>query len=319
MTGRPSVLAEEHCSVPLPVSFSEQSLEDVNLVNDLRRSSVASTASFVSHNHLFVGSRSLSDTDSGKTSPPHGVAEANEDSYFKAAVQLCIVTQRITESLYTVGTKIRSHNDLHQDIIQLGRRLDDWLMKLPRHLHFQTHPHGSTTSQDPFLRERTMLAFQFCSAKILLTRPCLSSFTVSAKHAEETAIPVDFTQRMAGVCVETAKTVVGLLPDQPQPHFLYEFGPWWTAVHSLMQALAVLLLALSCSSEAQQHSVVLAGYCLKIVRWLHCLDDPLADRACRVAVHCLGVITHRLSLPLPNELFMGIALPISSTKYDLKP
>jgi hypothetical protein len=223
-----------------------------------------------------------------------------------------MVTQSIIALLYTAGTRVRSPYELHQDIVQLGQRLDDWLMKLPRDLNFQTHAHGSMALQDPLLRERRLLAFQFYSARILLTRPCLSSFEGSAKHAEETTIPADFTQRMAGTCVETTKAVVDLLPDQPQPRFLYEYGPWWTIVHNLMQALAVLLLALSYSSRSPHSNAVLAGYCRKIIHWLRSLDDPLANRAYRLALGCFEVIAKRLSLLIPDELFMGSVPPVPS-------
>ena len=250
MTGRPSMIVEQCCSVPLPAPFSEQQiLNNAHLMDDLRRSAVASTASPLARGRSFVDSHSSSDTDLGKAAPHFDVAEASADSYFRAVVQLSIVTQSITASLYTAGTKVRSPDELHQDIVQLGQRLDDWLTKLPRDLNFQTHLDGSMALQDPFLRERRLLTFQFYSAKILLTRPCLGNLEESAKHAE-TTIPVDFSRRMADICIETAKAVVDLLPNQPQPRFLYEYGPWWTMVHNLMQALAVLLLALSYSSKS---------------------------------------------------------------------
>jgi hypothetical protein len=102
---------------------------------------------------------------------------------------------------------------------------------------------------------------------------------------------------MAIACVEAAKTEVDMLPDQPQPHFVYEFGPCWMLVHHLMQALAVLLLALSCSSTVHQNNEVLAGYCNKIIRWLRAMDDSQAERAHQVAVSCYDIVAVRLSLP----------------------
>jgi hypothetical protein len=319
MTGRPSMIVEQCCSVPLPAPFSEQQiLENAHLVDDLRGSAVASTASPLARSRSFVDSHFSSDSDLGKAAPHLDLAEANAGSYFRAVVQLCTITQSITASLYTARTKVRSPDELHQDIVQLGQRLDDWLTKLPRDLNFQTHPDGSMALQDPFLRERRLLTFQFYSATILLTRPCLSSFEGSAKHAEETTIPADFTQRMAGTCVETAKAVVDLLPDQPQPRFLYEYGPWWTIVHNLMQALAVLLLALSYSSKSPQGNAVLAEYCQKTIRWLCSLNDPLANRAYRVALGCFEVTAKRLSLPIPDELFMGNASPVPSGDRSLE-
>ena len=313
------MIVEQCCSVPLPAPFSEQQiLKNAHLLDDLRVSAVSSTASPLVRGRPSVGSHSSSDTDSENAAPHFDVAEANAGSYFRAVVQLSMVTQSIMASLYTAGTRVRSPDELHQDIVQLNQRLDDWLTKLPRNLNFQTYSNGSMASQDSFLRERTLLTFQFCSAKILLTRPCLGSFEESAKHAEETTIPLDFAQRMAVICVETAKAVVDLLPDQPQLLFLYEYGPWWTVVHNLMQALSVLLFALSYSSRSPQGNAVLAGYCRTIIRWLCSLDDPLANRASRVALSCFEVIAKRLALSVSDELFMGSVPPIPSGDRSLE-
>lgn len=306
MTGRPSGIGEQFCSVPLPQSLpGQRRIKDTDVVKDFRMSSVASAGSPAAHSDPFFGSRSISNTGSGLGYSSLDVTKANIGSYFRAVVSLYGIIQGIIVSLYSAEAKIRSSDELHQEIVQLDRRLDDWHTKLPIHLDFQIPCYGLTAPRDSFFRERTSLILQFCSAKILLTRPYLSSFMGLVKHTEGKTIPVDFTQRMADTCVETAKAVVDLLPGEPQPRFLYECGSWWTAVHSLMQALAVLLLALHYSSGLSESNIVLSRYCWKIIRWLHSLDSTLADRAYRVAVHCFKVIAERLELPVSGELIIG--------------
>ena len=298
ITGRPSAIAELDCSVPLPAPYSEQQiLDDVNLVNNLRRSSLAPTASPTAHVHPLLGPRSLSQANPADASLRSIVPEANSGSYFKATVQLTTITQSILTSLYTAGTKIRSPDDLQHGILQLGQRLDDWVAKLPLEFSFHTHRPGWSTSQMPFHRERTLLTFQFCSAKILLTRPCMSSLKGVGKQAPT----ADFARRMASMCVNSAKAVVDILPDLPQPRFLYEFGPWWTMVHSLTQASAIFLLTLSYSSRASQDNVSLATYCRKVINWLRSIDDPLAERAYRVVLSCFEIVARRLLLPSIKE------------------
>jgi hypothetical protein len=85
-----------------------------------------------------------------------------------------------------------------------------------------------------------------------------------------------------------------------------------------MQALAVLLLALSYSSGALQDNAFIAGCCQKIIRWLRSLDDPLANRAYRVALYCFAVVSNRLSLPISGELFMGSVPPVPSGDRSLE-
>lgn len=294
MIGRPSAIDELDCSVPLPAPYSEQQiLEDINLVNNLRRSSLAPTASPTALIHPLLGPRSLSQANFADASARSVAPEANSGSYFKATVELTTIMQGILKSLYTAGKRIRSPDELQQGILQLGQRLDDWVVNLPFEFSFHTHRPAWSASQTPFHRERTLLTFQFCSAKILLTRPCLSSL----RGVEKKATTTDFSRRMADVCVNSAKAVVDALPDQPQPRFLHEFGPWWTAVHNLTQASAVFLLTLSYTSGASQDSLSLATYCRKIISWLHSIDDSLAERAYRVVLSCFEIVAKRLSLP----------------------
>jgi hypothetical protein len=314
VTGRPSVIVDSCCSVPLPVPFSEQQMsENINIVDTLRRSSVASVASSVTLGRPQTATCPMSGGNSGRPSPNFGVAEANSGSYFKAVVQLCIISQSILASLYSAGTTTRTPGDLQQDIHQIRQQLDDWVAQLPVNFNFQAPFNNVTASDNITFRQRTMLAFQYCSAKILLTRLCLNGLGKSDKEHKDGASPASFVQNMAGVCVETAKMEVDLLPDQPQPHFLYEFGPWWILVHHLMQALAVFLLALSYSPTICRNNMVLAGYCIKIIRWLDAMEDSQAERAHQVAVGCYDIIAARLSLP-GHRMWKENSMPVSDIR-----
>ncbi|OAG07114.1 uncharacterized protein CC84DRAFT_1117220 [Paraphaeosphaeria sporulosa] len=314
ITGRPSAVVDSHCSVPLPVPFSEQQiLENINIVDSLRRSSVTAISP-IAHSHSFSEPHPTSGGHSSRSPPYFGLADANSGSYFKAVVQLCTISQSILTSLYSAGTMVRSPSDLQQDILQIGKRIDDWAANLPVNFNFQTPFENLTTPDNSTFRQRTMLAFQLCSAKILLTRPCLNSLAKSDGENKEGS-SASFLRRMAIACVEAAKMEVDLLPDQPQPRFVYEFGPWWILVHHLMQALAVFLLALSYSSTMHQNNEVLAGYCAKIIRWLRAMGDSQAERAHQVAVGCYDVIAVRLSLP-STKLWIDPQVPDSGIRQD---
>jgi hypothetical protein len=319
VTGRPSVIVDSCCSVPLPVPFSEQQMsENINIVDTLRRSSVVSIASSVTLGRPLSETRPMSGGNSGRLPPNFGVAEANSGSYFKAVVQLCIISQSILASLYSAGTTTRPSGDLQQDIHQIRQRIDDWVAQLPVTFNFQAPFNNVTTSDNTAFRQRTMLAFQYCSAKILLTRPCLNGLGKLDKEHKAGASPASFLRNMADVCVETAKMEVDLLPDQPQPHFLYEFGPWWILVHHLMQALAVFLLALSHSPTIHRNNMVLAGYCMKIIRWLDAMEGSQAERAHQVAVGCYDIVAARLSLP-GTKMWKHSPIAVSDIRQDDAP
>jgi hypothetical protein len=233
ITSRPSVIVDSCCSVTLPVPFSEQQIsENVNIVDMLRGASVASAVSPIAHSHSLSEPRPMSGGNASRSPLSFGVADANSGSYFKAVVQLCIISQSILTSLYSVGTMFRSLDDLQKDVVQISKRIDDWAVKLPINFNFQAPSNNVTPSDKVAFRQRTVSAFQFCSAKILLTLPFLNGLGKLDKDYRDVAPSSCFIRRMAGICGGSAKMKVDLLPDQPQPRFVYEFGPWWVCASS---------------------------------------------------------------------------------------
>ncbi|KAK7177770.1 hypothetical protein PSPO01_16178, partial [Paraphaeosphaeria sporulosa] len=103
------------------------------------------------------------------TGRPKDINIVHSGSYFRAVVQLNTISQSILTSLYSAGSTIRSLGDLQKDAVQIGTRIDDWVVKLPINLYFQAPANNVATSDKVAFRQRTMLAFQFWSAKILLT------------------------------------------------------------------------------------------------------------------------------------------------------
>jgi hypothetical protein len=37
---------------------------------------------------------------------------------------------------------------------------------------------------------------------------------------------------MAEACVEAAREVTELFADEPDPHYIYSMGPWWSIAHA---------------------------------------------------------------------------------------
>lgn len=313
ITGRPSVVVDSCCSVPLPMPLSEDQISgESSAVNRMRRPSSSSTTSSATTSPTFASPRSASWTDFPQTPMGFGAVEANSGAYFKATVQMGIITQSILSSLYTAGTMIRSASEIQRDIIQLGRRLDEWATSLPAEFNFQIRRSGVSTPSRAFFRERTLLGFQFCSARVLLTRPCLGGLWLPGKDGKDATVPISFFRNMAVICVDAAKMEIDFLPDQPNPLFVYEYGPWWNIVHHVMQAFTSFLLALSYSQLAPPDSHVLAGYAKKSIRWLRSMNDPLAARAYRVAFKSLELVANRLSLDV-SDLWREHSLAFPNT------
>jgi hypothetical protein len=290
ITGRPSVIVSSTCSVTLPMPESEEQIEMAN-VNSRRSGALTRVSTMPAP--AYMGSQAMSGVE-----VPHGSIDAtrgnaNSGSYFRAVVQMTNITQVTLSSLYSAEPQ-RSQVELQQNISHLGQQLDQWLASLPAELNFQKL--GSSGPHTPQLRPRVLLGFQYYGARILLTRPSLGRMRDNNRDERPSAASPIFLQGVALLCVEAAKAVLDLLPDLPDARFLYQYAPWWSCVHHLMQAIASLLLALSSPLFDFQTQAVLAGYATKAIRWLRSMHDVLAYRAYLVAMNAFQVVAGKLSL-----------------------
>jgi hypothetical protein len=283
ITGRPSIIVDSRCSVPLPMPVTEEQISgQAEAAFRMRR---GSSTSLISAPHMWNG---------GPFDPPRTpvgleTTDANSGSFFKAAVQLSIITHSILTSLYTASTIIRSAMENQHEMAQLDQRLDQWVQSLPREFNFQDPANDRNMM---FSRERVLLGFQFCSARMLLGRPSLNPRRQAWREGAEAS----FARRMGSSCIEAAKTVVGFLPDESNAGFIYDQGPWWCIVHHLMQAISVLLLGLSYPTSTSQDSTLLMHYVKKSIRWLQVMEDPTAERACQVATSTFETVSRRYSV-----------------------
>ncbi|KAF9698111.1 hypothetical protein EKO04_003483 [Ascochyta lentis] len=269
ITGRPSMIVESNCSVPLPIPITEEQIsEELEAAYRPRKGS----SSVVSMSHSW----SNGTVDFPRTPVGLGATEANSGSYFRAEAQLSVITQNILTSLYSASSLTRPSGDNQHEMTQLGQRLDRWVLSLPKELNFQD-PVSKTCKT--FARERMLLGFQLCSARILVGRPCLTTRKQALREVNEAS----FARRMGNSCIEAAKTVVDFLPDEPNARFIYDQGPWWCIIHHLMQAVSVFLLGLSDPSCGPQDSASLMLYAKKVLWWLQSMQDPVAERAYHVA------------------------------------
>ncbi|XPS75418.1 hypothetical protein M3J07_007496 [Ascochyta lentis] len=211
ISGRPSMIVYPYYSVPLPMPLTEEQMsgkmegEQQAYKEDTRFSPMRQLC-LKNSNDPVVRDVQLNDTD------------ANSGPYFKATVQLSTITQTILSSLYPVATAVQSKEEVQRNISQLQERLDDWTTSLPEAFDSQK---PLSKASILFTRERMLLAFQLCSAKMLLTQPYLST----RRQVWGETHHASFAHRMRDICIETAKTVLDLLPDQPCSEFICDQGP----------------------------------------------------------------------------------------------
>ncbi|KAI1663940.1 Fungal specific transcription factor domain containing protein [Pyrenophora tritici-repentis] len=265
ITGRPSIVVDSCCSVPLPMSVPEEDASEA-------------------------------------LEPAYrpGTTDISSVSYFRAVVQLSIITQSVLTSLYSAGTMIRSSDDIQRDIALLDQRLDQWARSLPPEFRLYEAPR----EPDAFGRERMLLRFQLCSAQILLTRPCLTVRRQPWKDGND----ISFSKRMADNCVGAARTIVASLPEESYTQ-LYEQSPWWCLIHHMMQAISVFLLALSHPNSTSFDTTMMIHCIRKTIRWLQRMKGSVAERAHRVAFNCFESVARRHAVDI-SDLWNRTAAPV---------
>ncbi|KAJ4357575.1 uncharacterized protein N0V89_002151 [Didymosphaeria variabile] len=266
MVGRPNSASDYFCSVPLPLPVAKE-----QLINE-------KVPSQYFEQYRAAGIHQTSVGISSATFEP-----ANAGSFLKAIVQISIITQKAMVELYSVRVVTRSWKHMQESIASLRDQLEMWSSCLPSDFHF-TRPNVDAT----LARERCILKMYHIGTRMLITRPCLCR--LDSRIPNQTKASDDMNKTMARDCVDAAKAMANILPDQVDLPYLYQTGPWWSLVHYLMQALTVLLLEMSYGTvHFPEDGKEVTPSAKKLIRWLRAMkeNDPLAQRAYTVAFELL--------------------------------
>ncbi|PVH92275.1 hypothetical protein DM02DRAFT_544015 [Periconia macrospinosa] len=285
IVGRPNFVNESYCSAPLPLPLSTDQLSDEALVQTLHQ------------RHR---------TPAFHPNEPHKdieVAERpNEGSYLKSMIQLSITTQKVMTELYSIAAVIKPWRHIQQVVTNLCDELEEWLAALPADLNFSLHVDHVSTKLE---RERLILNMQYISTKILITRPCVCRFGSHEQGESE-----NFDKQTARACVWAAKKLVLLLPAHSHVSYLCKIGPWWSVVHSLMQALIVLLLEMSYGTVhfPEDGEEILVSI-KKLIRSLKAMgkNNKVAERAYTVAFQVLRGLASKLDAEISDLIWEDIA------------
>lgn len=246
MHGRASCVGDSLCSVPLPIPFEEESLNQAKanrLLQDraFRETQLRPTL-FESINHLQKG-------------PPWTAnCTPSPSLFFYYLVDLALILQAVLNKVYSIEGVREGTSQTEHRLQIYSLRLDRWLSSLspsyqftvpsagPWHLNHAQLDDLST----PFARERVCLAMSYYSARITLCRPCLSQAHPHLQPPAQDASPrAQLRADMATQCLQAACSLLSILPQEPDVTWLARATPWWSVLHFLMQATTALLLGLS--------------------------------------------------------------------------
>jgi hypothetical protein len=286
ITGRPSVGTEAYCSVAFPLPISGDEIDEERI-----------QAQFGSRPQDGRGN-AFSPSDTSSASSSHGMEQqadpANSGSYLTCTIKLGMITQKALNNLYSPTTISISWKEAQQRIVNLTDELETWAARLPPGFNF----HQNTPGEQTMRVERNMLRIYYYSAKILISRPCLCR--IDRRIINQTQTSSDLNKKMAANCVTAAKALTALLPDDmsDKGRRIYEVFPWWTAVHYIMQSLAVLMLEISYELPDAPEGYDTILTVKKLIRWLRALrpNNGMARRAYAIAFDLLQKMVIRIKI-----------------------
>ena len=279
MTGRPTSLTETDCSVPLPLPIDEETLfKDEARIGTHSRPTPASRR--LSRNSRRNYDQSPS---SGSTSDrlPDGVdsvgaqsdlhqatsTSPSDASCFLAITRLGILTNEVMSRLYRAGVSDETWAQVQKKITDFNARIDEWLRSLPPVLDFT-----KKQRDQQFHRHRLHLGFAYYSTRIIINRPALCR--IDRKMTGESGKAKENDRIAAAKCVHSAQAVTEMLPNVPNPVYLYGVAPWWCLVHHLVQASTVLMLELSFRADHMPNQAEeVLGAAKKVVLWLRSMSE----------------------------------------------
>jgi hypothetical protein len=157
-----------------------------------------------------------------------------------AQVRVSVITQEVLSQLYIRRISARSWAQTHAVMTSMLSELDDWIAEA-----MPAHAEGDHVAPE-YKMQQNMLRKQYYRVKILITRPALRRVERCFETGIDDVTPFD--QEVAKACIQAAQEAASLLPDEVDLKLVYEKGPWWSITHNIMQALAVLLIGISCRS-----------------------------------------------------------------------
>ncbi|EPS31954.1 hypothetical protein PDE_06913 [Penicillium oxalicum 114-2] len=267
MTGRPTCVSVNMCSSPFPLPWEEVALPAPNassLLTDpvLRDGRINATmASLYTPGTPMGQSGGVGDIRATR----HWLRDQPVSSAlcFLYSCDLTMITQEILDRVYAIRSAKRDWSYIQVILAELGGKIDIWFSTLPKTLDFLAF-----NIQDVYYNQKMQLALQYHGSKILLGRPCLCQHKSSSRGKRQ--VLNDFNKTMSLSALESAAQITHLIPDGQTLSSTHRHGPWWSLLHSVMQAVAIMILEISFGyvhmPEGERLLIPLTKKC---IRWLH--------------------------------------------------
>lgn len=257
LTGRPAAIEDRHSSTRLPMPIEDHvalgfphGLSPLDFAN---QTTTSPTYSFTSA--LGLASEPLRSTAMVTC---------------RASLQLDRILAEVLSELYSASTVRSSWANVQRLISKLNSKLANWRSDLPSMLLIDHRQNDKAP-----LSERMYLALRYFSTSMMINRPCLCEISSHRTALSSQSAPSEQADRHAAAqCIESARGLLRLLPDEPDVIGLYTSSPWWCTLHYIVQAGTVLVLEIGFAAahlpDERQNIIQAAG---KVIKWLQKLAE----------------------------------------------
>jgi Fungal specific transcription factor domain len=288
MTGRPPSYSDETCTTPLPAPIEEDAFQSQGALNLLgiemqrnarypgvlrQNTSRSGSGSATSTSERSRSASKAANTSRSPSAPRNTDLEwaknvpPSSSLYFFYYIQLTRLSQTVINRLYTPEAIQTSWSHIQTVIADLDQKLSDWHSSLPTIFDFKRKQRDQA-----FIQLRMCLGLAYYGTRILVHRPCMCR--LDRKMPAQSVKSRDFNRASAATCIDSAREMLQMIPDEPNAVGLNRIGPWWCILHRLMQATVILLLELSLRSHHMpEEAEDIFGSAKKAVRWLHSLGE----------------------------------------------
>ena len=286
ITGRPSMVRDRDCSVPLP----QLKLRDGSFTR-VGGSSKSGTISSIDFAHR--------STDSTSSAPALGMVDdrpsllahtSSTTAYFRYYVELHVFTQSVITGLYNPEVKHLKWATIQKRILKLDHKLLQWASALPKEFDIQSPAEKSR--KNPL---QVALSILINSTRTIINRPCLCRMELHIPNQSKSSLEIN--RDSVNKCINSARAILALLPDRTDTQSCHSGPIWWVLHHHLRRAGTVLLLELAFRGRhmpSETNQVLLSAQ--KAVHWLQVMATASApaNRSWITLSRLLDLAEHRI-------------------------
>lgn len=194
-------------------------------------------------------------------------------TFFINRIRLCIITHEVTTDLYSAATIKGKWVEIEQAISSIEKRLQGWIETLPADLNVNFDARQAIDYTDLHILNRTGLAILYNATVMMLFRPCLCRLDDQMVH--QSTRSKSFNHRAAENCIAGARRTIALIAlFSGNAALIATIPPFWNTLHSLTQALSILLLemAMKCEHVPDQRQEIVLDV-KRGIRWLIMMSE----------------------------------------------